>query len=155
MPLFRGHKCKQINIWRKDSSLGRLGSLNLEEMILQKQIWTLCLVLATRIWSTSKGSVEGNKMFWKIDQYLPFSNLEWLKNWPTVQGSGRSWSSNWFHLFVWTRSGNCIHLPLSLFKLFALYICKSVSSCHPKTNKLLDTSSMPSTQGFKARGGMV
>ena len=33
-----------------------------------------------------------------------------------------------------------IHLPFSLHKLCALYICKSVLSCHPKTNALQDTS---------------
>ena len=37
------------------------------------------------------------------------------------------------------RSGNRIHLQLSLYKLFALYIWMSVLSCHPKMNKLLDT----------------
>ena len=47
---------------------------------------------------------------------------------PTVQGSARSGSINW------------IHLPVSLYKPCAMYICMLVSSCHPKTNKLLDTS---------------
>ena len=42
--------------------------------------------------------------------------------------SARSGTSNW------------IHLPLRLYKLCALYISWSVSSCHPKTNKLLGTS---------------
>ena len=37
-------------------------------------------------------------------------------------------------------SGNWNHRPSSLYILCALYICMSVSSCHLKTNKLLDSS---------------
>ena len=44
------------------------------------------------------------------------------------------------HLLAISGSGNLIHLPMSLFKLGALCTCVSVLICHPKTNKLLDTS---------------
>ena len=37
-------------------------------------------------------------------------------------------------------SGNRTLLPMSLHKLCALCICMSVSSCHPKTKKILDSS---------------
>ena len=36
-----------------------------------------------------------------------------------------------------TGSNKWIHLPLSLYKQHTLYICMSVFSCHPKTNKHL------------------
>ena len=37
-------------------------------------------------------------------------------------------------------SGNQFHLPMSLNKRYGLYICLSLSPCHPKTKKILDTS---------------
>ena len=43
--------------------------------------------------------------------------------------------SNLCHLLAWSWLGTNILLPLSVYKL-----CVSVSSCHPKKNKLLDTS---------------
>ena len=55
-------------------------------------------------------------------------------------GSARSESSNWINLLARSGLGNWIHQPLSLYKLCASCVSKPVSSCHPKTNKTLDTS---------------
>ena len=69
-----------------------------------------------------------------------FNWLRFIDNFgPTVQGSVRSGSISWIHLLARSWSGNQIHLPVSLYKPCAMYICMLVSSCHPKTNKLLDT----------------
>ena len=59
---------------------------------------------------------------------------------PDLPVRARSGSSNWIHLLARSGSGNQIHLPLSLYKLCAVYICISVSSCHPKANEPFDTS---------------
>ena len=56
-----------------------------------------------------------------------------------VQSSARSRSTKWILLLARSGSGYRIHLPMSLYNQCALYICMSVSSCHMKTNKLLDT----------------
>ena len=70
-----------------------------------------------------------------------FNWLRFIDNFgPTVQGSVRSGSISWIHLLARSGSGHQIHLPVSLYKPCAMYICMLVSSCHPKTNKLLDTS---------------
>ena len=44
-----------------------------------------------------------------------------------------------FCLFVSFKVLEAEHLLVSLCQLCALYTCMSISSCHPKTNKLLDT----------------
>ena len=57
-----------------------------------------------------------------------------------VQGSSaRSGSTKEIRLLSRCESGNLLHL----YKLWTLYICMSVASHHPKTNKLLGTSPSP------------
>ena len=56
-----------------------------------------------------------------------------------VLGSDKSRSTKWIHLFPYSGLGYLIYLLLSQHKRYALCICMSVSSCHMKTNKLLDT----------------
>ena len=65
----------------------------------------------------------------------PETNRSCCKKW----GSVRSRSTYWICLLARSGPGNRIHLHLSLFKLSALQMCTSISTCHPKTNKLLDT----------------
>ena len=48
-------------------------------------------------------------------------------------------AGNWIHLVARSESGNQIHLPLSQYKLHALFISMSVSSSHSEANKLSST----------------
>ena len=56
------------------------------------------------------------------------NSLSWL------QARIRSGSAKWIH------SANQINHPLGQYKPCAWYVCVSASSCHPKKNKLLNTS---------------
>ena len=60
-----------------------------------------------------------------------------------MQGRARIGTSYWIHWLARGRYGNWIHLPLSLYKLYPVYICMSGLSRHRKANKHFDNSLSP------------
>ena len=58
----------------------------------------------------------------------------------SVQGNARIGSTKVIHSLASSGYCNRIHQSLDLNKPRSEYICISVSSCHPKSNKLLDIS---------------
>ena len=79
------------------------------------------------------------------DERLLFSKTQFSSNKTihVLQACASSGSTKWLYFFARSSSGNWINLPLNLYKLCAMYICLSVLSRHPKSNKLFDNSSTP------------
>ena len=60
-----------------------------------------------------------------------------------MQGRARIGTSYWIHWLARGRYGNRIHLPLSFYELYTVYICMSGLSRHRKANKHFDNSLSP------------